>query len=440
MGDPFSPFSSEALPDRAEGAVVNGGPALLAAGPQPLLVPAGGWHRLWRARGPALEDGGFLPPLASPRSLALARGRHMRQGCRAVLLWGLAFYMALQAALFLVRDRWRSDLTETWRVKKWDQLRRLVARTPGRPLLVMLGSSRTDDAFDAECLDAVPGPESKPWVGYNFGVPMVGPERAGIYLDEMLAAGIRPRAVLIEYVPAMLNETRRGLVSEENWTFAPWLSFSDLRHLWGYWSHPRQKGSEWLAARLAPGYAFRLPLLLWVDRVLFPPHYRRIEDPEWLWGFWPHDDQGYRVARQFNAHELRRGWVGAFGTFGPTLQRLHLGQRPIQALRDLLERCRREKIATALVFMPESTIFRSWYRPGGLAEAHRLFEDLSCEYGALAIDADDWIPDTDFRDGHHVQGEGARAFTARLIEELHPLLAGLHDPEAPAEVAAAASR
>ena len=42
----------------------------------------------------------------------------------------------------------------------------------------------------------------------------------------------------------------------------------------------------------------------------------------------------------------------------------------------MLDRCRREGIPAVLVRMPESTNFRSWYRPEGLAEIRRLFEEL----------------------------------------------------------------
>jgi hypothetical protein len=72
--------------------------------------------------------------------------------------------------------------------------------------------------------------------------------------------------------------------------------------------------------------------------------------------------------------------------------------------------------------------------------AIRLYVELGSEYGALAIDANDWVPDMDFRDGHHLQAEGAHIFTARLIAAL-PLLDGLPDGDVqqPPAVAAAAA-
>jgi hypothetical protein len=368
--------------------------------------------------------------------LSVIRGRRLRGGSRAVWLWGFALYAAAQLALVLALSSWRPTLTEGWKANKWEQLRNLAAAPADRPLLVMLGSSRTDAAFDPSLFDNLPGPGGKPWLAYNFGLPMVGPQREGIYLDEMLAAGIRPRLLLIEYVPALFNQTHKRVVSEESWTLAPWLPLSDLCRLWPYWSHPYRKAGEWLESRLAPWYALRY----YLQHAAFPPpaseNQPRFARGDWSWTCWPHDERGFR--RPLNGTVLEQGllWSFDWGVFYPTLKHLHIGQGPVQALCDLLERCRQEKIPTALVFMPESNTFRSWYCPEGLADSYHLFAEIGARYGALAIDASEWVADADFADAHHVGKEGARVFTTRLIEELRPLLAGLRDEDPPARVAA----
>jgi hypothetical protein len=420
MNTPSSPAPAEALPERGDVAVEAAGPAALPVAAPHVRVPADWWYRLWRARGWAAGDGRRCPPPA-PRSLAVARVRRMRLGSRAVLLWSLGFFAAAQLALVLALKVWHPTLTETWQAEKWEQLRQLAAREPDRPLAVMLGSSRTDDAFQAQLLNDRPGPGGKPWLAYNFGVPMVGPIRQGLYLDQMLQAGIRPRLLLVEFVPAMLNEPHKGLVSEENWTQVVWMTLPQVQRLLPYWTHRGHMAGTWLESRLVPWYALRIPLFRSVYTTLFPRTCKYF--PLWeCWHHWPHDEQGFRIPRSFTVAEFGNSWLGAWGTFAWTLYHLKMGEGSVQALRDLLERCRQEKIPTALVFMPESSLFRSWYRPEALAEARRLFAELSREYGALAIDAVDWVTDTDFRDGHHVQGEGARVFTTRLIEALRPLL------------------
>ncbi len=340
-----------------------------------------------------------------------------------MFLWGVGFFAAAQLALVGALDRWHPTLTANVQANKWEQLCRLAGARPDRPLLVMLGSSRTDDAFEAERLNGLFGPGGRSWLAYNFGVPTFGPLRQGLYLDAMLQAGIRPRLLLVEFVPTMLNEPHRGVVAEENWTEAAWLTLPQVCRLWPYWAHPCRMASTWLEARLAPWYGLRIALVRSAFTAWFPRARGRPRFPAWeCWRTWRHDDWGFHVPRPLTSEDLEHGWLNTTVTFSDTLGRLRLGEGSVRALRDLLETCRRERIAAALVFMPESTLFRSWYRPGALAEAHRLFADLASEYGVLPIDASTWVADTDFSDGHHVQAAGARAFTTRLIEELRPLL------------------
>ncbi len=420
MNASSSPLLPDALPQHCEG--------VLPGPPSRLPVPNGWWQPREERRLP-------FPSPGRP-SLVLARVRRMRRCSRALLLWVLGLFAASQPAFVVALDHWHPTLTESWHSHKWAMLRRLRAREPDRPLVVMLGSSRTDDAFDAEMLNGLPGPGGRPLVGFNFGGPMVGPVRQGLYLDEMLRAGIRPSLLLLEFVPALMCEPRRGLVSEENWTLAPWQTLSQIRFMWRYWSHPHGKRRDWLESRLLPWYVFRSPLFTHLSAALFPAA-RRHKNKDLDWYYWIHDEQGFRIPKCFTLQQFQAGWCGAWTTYAPTLQRFRLGRGSVRALRDLLQRCREEKIPTALVFMPESTPFRNWYRPGALEEAHRLFAELAWEYGALAIDANTWLPDTEFRDGHHAERGGVRVFTTRLIAELRPLLARLRDEDRPAEVAAA---
>jgi hypothetical protein len=295
-------------------------------------------------------------------------------------------------------------------------LRQLVAREPDRPLLVMLGSSRTEHAFQAGRLNGLPGPDGKPFVAYNLGLPGAGPLRVGLTLREMLDAGIRPRLLLVEFVPPLLNEPRRGCASEEHWTSGYWLSLPQILRLWPYLSRPDRKVHNWIEARLAPWYAFRsdLPTSLpakWVPGKAPPPD--SVWDP-WGWRLLPvaiSDEDGARFREK------------AHGEFYRTLRRLRVGQGPSRALRDLLDLCRREGIPVVLVLMPESTTFHSWYAPEGLAAALRLLAELRATYGARVIDTSDWVADKDFADGHHVLAGGAAAFTTRLSAELGRILA-----------------
>jgi hypothetical protein len=289
---------------------------------------------------------GQVSNLSSPRRLA-------RSG-RAFVFWAIIFFLAGQLGVGVLMDRWHPTPFETiWRLK-WVRIGELAATAPGRPLVVMLGSSRTDAAFQAGRLNGLPGPDGRPLVAYNFGVPAAGPMHEWLYLRRLLGAGLRPRLLLIEFLPLLLNSPGGGLVSEEGWTFARWLSLPRLLHLWPYLSRPYCKGGQWLEAQLTPAYAFRgdlhEQLQAWLDPASAPRDFAPLQD-EW----------GCRLQEVLTTEECWNRLGVSYRECAATLAGLHPGSGPCRALRDLLACCRRERIPVALVVMPEASVFRSWY-------------------------------------------------------------------------------
>jgi hypothetical protein len=336
-----------------------------------------------------------------------------------VTLWGLGFYAASLLAASLLQDHW-PPMSYTALADKWRQFQEYLALAPGRPLLVMLGSSHVDEGFQAGRLEGLPGPGGKPLAAYNFGIPAAGPAHELLVLRDMLAAGLRPRLLLIEFLPLMLNEPRRGLISEEQWTSASWRSLSQMLALCPYFVHPVAKCQDWLQARLAPWYVLRYHLQGQLGQALFaaPPG-----DKEYIYDSW-----GHRIPEGPDITEIVHRGVRACYYNRPSLQQLHLGKRSVRALRDLLDLCRREHIAVQLVIMPESSAFRSWYDPGALTPMCQLLRQLQDTYGFGVIDARQWVADRDFLDGHHVSAAGGHVFTTRLLHEIGPWLRG-HDGE-----------
>jgi hypothetical protein len=343
----------------------------------------------------------------------------MRQSGRAVALWALGLYGASLLAVLPVLDHW-PPLPYNTGSYKWRQLCERVAQAPDRALLVMIGSSRIEGLFQAARLDGMPCEDGKRLLAYNFGAPAAGPAHELLYVSTMLQAGIRPRLLLVEYLPLMLNEPHRGLISEENWTSAPWRSLTEMSSLSPYWARPLDKWRDWVEARLAPWYAFRWHEQGWLSEALFAAKPR--EKP------FVYDTWGHQVLEKFSAAQIVRRHLLSCYYNRPTLQRLQLGSGPTQALHDLLELCRREQVPLLLVVTPESSSFRSWYSPEALAGTRRLLQELQRDYGVGVIDARQWLADTDFDDGHHVLDSGGNAFTTRLLEELRPLLLAQRSP------------
>jgi hypothetical protein len=372
------------------------------------------------------------PPNMGGQLLALAGSRRRTRCARATLLWFIAFFVLAQVALDLFLLVWHPTLQDNFQTYKLRRIRELAAGEPERPLLVMLGSSRTQHAFQAGLLNGLPGPGGKPLLAYNLGVPTSGQIHACLYLRDMLEGGVRPRLLLVEFSPMLLNEPREGVYSEEGWTLGPWLSLPQLAHCWPYFARPADKAVEWLRARLVPWYILRSEILD-ADRQQACRrgriHAEQGHDP---WGFLHHTIAFNPQQREFCVSLNACSWR-------PTLSKFRVGPGPLRAMRDLLETARRQRIPVVLVLMPESNAFRSWYSPPDLAEALRLFSELRDAYATEAIDAYRWLPDEDFNDGHHVDEKGARAFTMRLIEELRPILARLGEATPSSEPATVAA-
>jgi hypothetical protein len=363
------------------------------------------------------------------------RRRRVKANGPAVLLWAVCLYALAQAALFSASGRWTSigPLTES---RKWPRLRGLAAAQPGPPLGVMFGSSRVCWAFQAGRLDGLHDTDGRPLQFYNFGIPATGPIHALLYLRDMLAEGIRPKLVLVEYLPALLSEPHGTWASEEYFASMPWTSWRDLTRLNPYFSrHSHQKLKEWLVARVAAWYTFRTQINDEARRVLLG---EIIKPPPQI------DARGACILNEPPTAESRQSDTAySLKLYGPPLEHYRVGHGPSRALREFLELCRGQGIRVVMVIMPESSAFRRLYTPKTREIAGDLLNGLVRHYGLDVIDANDWLPDEDFEDGHHVVASGAEHFSVRLRGELQRVLdrpaAGLLEPS-PRPVPAQAGR
>jgi hypothetical protein len=372
---------------------------------------SGSWSRLLAAS----QAAAFTPgcPRPQPR-FELARPRRMKKSARAVLLWSLASYAVAAVVLDVIMDRWCPAPFEQVYRTKWGELCQLTSQEPDRPLVIMLGSSRTDGGFEARRLDGLPAPDGRPLLAYNFGVPAAGPIHEYLYLRQLLERGIRPRLLLVEFLPPLFNDGRSRLISEENWTIPAWMSPLQLVRIAPYLAHPIRKEREWVEARLAPWYVHRPSLTGWVQEKLYPP-----SPPHTI--PWYHDRWGMRYPETLSPAEYAFR-SGVARDYIPTLGRFRMGKEPARAMRDLLECCRREQIPVMLVLTPESAEFRSWYSPECRATTMGLLKNLRTAYGVEVIDATHWLNDDDFVDGHHLDVTGVEKYTTRLLAEVQRVL------------------
>ena len=341
-----------------------------------------------------------------------ARGRARRPWRpRAALGWGMLLFVGIQAALVAALE-YRPGARDVGYSVRRARLRRRLAERPGRPLVLMVGSSRCMFGFRPADLPPCRPPGGEEPLAFNCAIEGGGPLMDLIFLRRLLAEGVRPDWLLVECWP----------LAEDNGAFTlvvrpQRMGWRDLGVLRRYNPDPRQVYREWGELRLLPGFMDRATLLGEVAPRWGPPsrdHFLGIDDGGWVpcpWGYTPaqHDLLSRRARENYQL----------------SLANYRHDATCDRIFRDLLALCRREGIRAALVYLPEARWFRDMYSPTTRAEVADYLGRLSRDCDVPVIDARDWVADEDFADGYHLLSQGARAFTTRLGEEaLRPLLAG----------------
>lgn len=322
-----------------------------------------------------------------------------RARARSAVTWCVIAFLLSQLSLAVVLERWRPELRDPEYGHKLNLLRRQIARTPHRPLLVALGSSRTLNGLRPERLDP-----SGPLV-FNFGLTRHGPVQQMLALDRLLRDGIRPDAVTIEVLPLALAQGAQELDPTPAFRH----TWGDVRYLHAHGYRPAAYALDWLEARALPCYANRFALMSrieanwvpWAERQDFI--WSHIDECGWLEAPAPRSE----AEAQSNRERTMRD-------DGPQMRRFRIAPDSDRALRLTLDRCRDEQIAAAIVLMPEATWFRAFYAGNGDRQLRDYSAGLGRDFGVPLIDARAWCADGDFRDGHHLLAEGVQRFTARF--------------------------
>jgi hypothetical protein len=338
-----------------------------------------------------------------------------RPQSRGVLGWGLLVFACLQVGLVAAMEHWRPEFRDPEYAVKLHCLRQRLAEQPGRPLLLIIGSSRPAVGFRPSMLPPnVGAPEREPLV-FNFGLLSSGPILELLCLQRLLDDGIRPDFVLIECWPLIWDQ--HGKRVETAQLDAARLGLVDLPRLWPYAASQERLLREWGLVHLVPWLANRFAILnrlapTWAGaNSLQHAPWEMIDGEGWFPWLCP-DDPAVRRRLTDRAREK----------FACSLQDFHHDPHADRALRELLDLCRRRHIPAALFFMPESREFQSWYAPAVREYVAAYLEQLSREYDVPLLDARDWVPDDDFVDGSHLVPRGADLFTERFGREALPVL------------------
>jgi Protein of unknown function (DUF1574) len=344
------------------------------------------------------------------------------------LLWGAAVFGALQALVGVsVAAGWVAvhDLAFSDKSALLAKHQAVFQKSndPNKPLAILaLGSSRTLGGLDAHRLGQILSVEDRPAVAFNFGIPAAGPITINLYLRRLVRAGVRPDFVLIEVLPPFLAG-QLPTPMESRWLMPHRLRDEEFALLdrWGF-SMPRESVTLW-SRWLAGSHLYRYALLSQNLSSWIP--YEQLCDVRDCtdshgWAKTPFDS--------VSPEEHERGLMTAWKQYRYALGGFRLGGPACAALEDLLAFCRSEQIPAALVLLPESAAFRSWYTPQALQEIDEFIAGLCDSHEVGLIDARTWIPDDSFADGHHLLPAGAERFTERLAAELGALPNYPHSP------------
>ena len=343
---------------------------------------------------------------------ATRRRPDRRRQARAALVSAVLAFVGLQGALLAaieLRPRLRDPLFGDKAARLY---RRIAEPGPKPTTVVMIGSSRTGFGFHGQRVEeAFRNEIGGRCVAFNFGIPASGPITHLIYLRRLLNDGLRPDLLLVEVLPPMLASQVPGPV-EKHWLYADRLRRDELEIVAHYGFPQREMRSAWWETCLTPWYSLRFPLMGRVAPGWLPWSVRY----DWSRGT---DECGWGtpIRTEVTPNEYRQGVAQAHAEYAAVLATLEIDGSASQALRDLLELCRREKVPVALVLMPEGTDFRSWYPPAVRAKVEAFLNGACREYGASLIDAREWVPDRCFTDSHHMLRSGAEIFTDRLGRE-----------------------
>jgi hypothetical protein len=279
-----------------------------------------------------------------------------------------------------------------------------MAERPGRPLVVVFGSSRVALGLRPDVIDSDSGP-----VVFNFGMIGAGPELELLALSRLLHDGVRPAAVVVEVWPTFIH--RDWPVEPKRLRADDWPLVHDSDPEWAY-HQSLWRGDRWCEWSAHREYLISLAAPTWL-----PATARRDVGWDQL------DGWGWRAGLL----EPDEGWPMrvphlAFAFHGPILRDFAVSPSARADLGTLLATCRGEGIPVALMRWPESTTFRGWYAERTRAEFGGMVRDLCGEFGCGWIDACDWVDDRWVPDEFHLSQQGAALFTRLFAERILPRL------------------
>lgn len=344
------------------------------------------------------------------------RQQQLTSRSRFAFGWAIAVFAVIQALLSAAIEI-EPLLRDPEFGEKLVRLKRQLATHPGRPLVLIVGSSRSSSGIQPAALQLGYGKGGRPPLVFNMALTGYGPIQQLELLERLRRDGIQPSFILAEVHPLLLHQPP-GVWGEEQWMRPESLDRRDLALVSGYVSQPRQWLWRWLMSRAIPAYWYRFPLLNylspgWLDTGLRQDGaWRDIDALGWL---------PLTCSVEPDAVKRRRKY--AHDQYAPALYNFCITAAADLALRRFVAVSKRGGAEVALYLMPEGPIFRSWYTVAARREIESYLAGLSKEESVRLFDATTWCDESDFSDSHHLLCDACTPFSQRFAAEvLRPFL------------------
>ena len=352
-----------------------------------------------------------LPKRTPTRRAAPPRHRSARRA----ILWGAAVAVLMHAGLAVALETVLPQLRDPEYGYRFVRAREHQRLHPDRPLVLVLGTSRTAMGFDPSSA-GIPDEPGAPLL-FNFGLAGSSPVQMRSCLARLRADGVQPDVLMVELLLASL--TTDVSVDFLCAPSAAKLTAADLRRLEPQLDDPAALWRLWRAARLDPWQAQRLVIASHVVPDVLPWNQR-------LDHYWKSVDRfGFDAFPLLKADEARPERLAvARDVYARAARAERVSGTADRALRALVADCRASGTPIAFFLTPESPTFRSWYTPQSRAALTAYARALADELGCPVFFPPDDFAEDDFADGHHLLPAAAARFTRHLTEKhIKPWLA-----------------
>lgn len=337
---------------------------------------------------------------------------------RRAVGWGIVLFVGMQLGMSFAMEH----ISPQWRDPEYGyklrELRDRLREDPDRPLLLVIGSSRSGLGVCPADFELTDGESSKAPLVFNMAISGSGPLFELMSLKRVLSEGIRPRWVMLEVLAPLLYQEPAW--SEWQWLNINRLSFNDVTLLSRYSDNARRLQRHWFLSRVAPSYSHRFYLMGQYFPAWLPLDLR---NDAW----WQIDGFGYRTAAMPDVVEgptRARLVSNAKREYFNALQNFNVAEKSDRAMRELLDECKANGLPVLVYLMPEGAEFRSWYKPGTAEKIQDYLTALKRDYQVDVVDARDWFEERYFFDSHHLLQPGAHRFSQRFSKDhLKPWLA-----------------